>query len=152
MAVPALREHLALLLSVAGHVVKQTEEQRLGEAVDLTVREQVALTAIAEGAPTQLAIAQKAGLDKSTLIPVLDQLERKKLVERRPDPADRRARVVTMTPAGRRVLTRSAPVVAAVEEDLLADLTPDEREQLRGLLQRVVEGRMTRVSVPGSCL
>ncbi|WP_433256635.1 MarR family winged helix-turn-helix transcriptional regulator [Streptosporangium sp. CA-135522] len=151
MVVRPLREHLILLLSVASHVSKQTQEQRLAEQ-DLSVREQVALNAIAEGAPTQLTIAHKAGLDKSTLTPVLDQLERKKLIERQPDPGDRRARIVTMTDAGREALTRSSQTVTEVEDDLLTDLTPAERAQFRALLQRIVEGRMADLPVPGSCL
>ncbi|RKS07094.1 DNA-binding MarR family transcriptional regulator [Nocardiopsis sp. Huas11] len=151
MAERPLREHLVLLLSIAGHVSKQTQEQRLAE-LDLSVREQVTLTAIAEGAPTQLAIGRKAGLDKSTLTPVLDQLERKGLIDRHPDPDDRRARVVTVTDVGRRSLAGSGQAVAETEEDLLNALSPDERRQFRSLLQRVVEEGMSNRSVPGSCL
>ncbi|MGI5491061.1 MarR family winged helix-turn-helix transcriptional regulator [Microtetraspora malaysiensis] len=146
-----LRENLVLLLSVVAHVSKQTQQQAL-EKQKLGVREHVVLTAIAEGAPTQLAIAQKAGLDKSTLTPVLDQLERQTLIKRHPDPNDRRARIVTMTDTGRRALANSTRIVTEVETDLLDDLTPTEQAQLRTLLQRVVEGRMSHLSVPGSCL
>ncbi|WP_433348466.1 MarR family winged helix-turn-helix transcriptional regulator [Microtetraspora malaysiensis] len=146
-----LRENLVLLLSVVAHVSKQTQQQAL-EKQKLGVREHVVLTAIAEGAPTQLAIAQKAGLDKSTLTPVLDQLERQTLIKRHPDPHDRRARIVTMTDTGRRALANSTRIVTEVETDLLDDLTPTEQAQLRTLLQRVVEGRMSHLSVPGSCL
>ncbi|GAA1566094.1 MarR family transcriptional regulator [Actinomadura kijaniata] len=151
MAVRPLRDDLILLLAVTAHVSKETMEEHLA-TMDLSVREHVVLNAIAEGAPTQLAIARKAGLDKSTLIPVLDQLERKALVERHPDPADRRARVVTMTDAGRRSLTRSTRTVARTETELLADLTPDERTQFLAMLQRITEGRMADLTVPGSCL
>ncbi|MGW3494826.1 MarR family winged helix-turn-helix transcriptional regulator [Streptomyces sp. NPDC001020] len=151
MAVRPLREHLILLLAIASHVSKQTQEHHLAK-LDLSVREQVALNAIAEGAPNQLTIARRSGLDKSTLTPVLDQLERKKLIDRRLDPDDRRARIVTMTDAGRRILTRSSRTTTEIEEDLLADLTPDEQGQFRAMLQRIVEGRMAGMSVPGSCL
>ncbi|GAA3084999.1 MarR family transcriptional regulator [Streptomyces olivoverticillatus] len=151
MAVRPLREHLILLLAIASHVSKQTQEHHLAK-LDLSVREQVALNAIAEGAPNQLTIARRSGLDKSTLTPVLDQLERKKLIDRRLDPDDRRARIVTITDAGRRILTRSGRTTTEIEEDLLADLTPDEQGQFRAMLQRIVEGRMAGISVPGSCL
>lgn len=146
-----LREDLIRLLAIAAHVSTETLEQQLAP-LGLGVRQRVVLNAIAEGAPTQLAIAHKAGLDKSTLIPVLDQLERQELIERRPDPVDRRARVVTMTDAGRRALTGSTRTVTETEDDLLSDLSPAEREQFRTLLQRITEGRMAKLSVPGSCL
>ncbi|MEV4096243.1 MarR family winged helix-turn-helix transcriptional regulator [Streptosporangium saharense] len=151
MPVHPLREDLIRLLAIAAHVSTETLEQQLAP-LGLGVRQRVVLNAIAEGAPTQLAIAHKAGLDKSTLTPVLDQLERQELIERRPDPADRRARVVTMTDAGRRALTGSTRTVTETEDDLLADLSPAEREQFRAFLQRITEGRMAKLSVPGSCL
>ncbi|MEV4189036.1 MarR family transcriptional regulator [Streptosporangium canum] len=146
-----LREDLIRLLAIAAHVSTETLEQQLAP-LGLGVRQRVVLNAIVEGAPTQLAIAHKAGLDKSTLIPVLDQLERQELIERRPDPVDRRARVVTMTDAGRRALTGSTRTVTETEDDLLSDLSPAEREQFRALLQRITEGRMAKLSVSGSCL
>ncbi|MFF4778933.1 MarR family winged helix-turn-helix transcriptional regulator [Microtetraspora fusca] len=151
MKVRPLRENLISLLAITAHVSKQIQEQHLAE-LGLSVRGHAVLTAIAEGAPTQLAIAHKAGLDKSTLIPVLDHLEQQKLIERHPAPDDRRARIVTITDAGRRALTRSCRTVIKVEDDLLADLTPAEQEQFRTLLQRIVEGRMADLTVPGSCL
>ncbi|MFD0900147.1 MarR family winged helix-turn-helix transcriptional regulator [Actinomadura sediminis] len=151
MAVRPLRDDLVRLLAVAAHVSKETVDENLAR-MDLSVREHVVLTAIAEGAPTQLAIAHRSGLDKSTLIPVLDRLERRELIERRPDPADRRARVVTMTDAGRHALASSTRTVTGIETELLADLTPAERTQFRELLQRITEGHMSNLSVPGSCL
>lgn len=151
MADRPLRENLALLLSIAAHVSKEIQHQHLTE-LGLGVREHVVLNAIAEGAPSQLAIADKSGLDKSTLLPVLDHLERQELIERHPDPRDRRARIVTMTAAGRRALKRSTKVVTEVEDELLVDLTSAERAQLRTLLRRVVEGHFANLSVPGSCL
>ncbi|MEV8632974.1 MarR family transcriptional regulator [Streptosporangium sp. NPDC051023] len=144
-------ENLSLLLSIVAHVTRETQEQRLAE-LGLGVREHVVLNVIDAGVPTQLAIAAKAGLDKSTLIPVLDRLEGKRLIERHPDPKDRRARVVTMTDAGHRALADSFHTVTATEDDLLADLTPAEQTQFRGFLRRIVEGRMSSTSVPGSCL
>ncbi len=146
-----LREDFTLVMSVAAHVTRQTQEQQLA-TLGLGVRDHMVLSAVAAGAPTQLAIAGMAGLDKSTLIPVLDRLEGDQLLQRHPDPTDRRARLVTLTPKGRRTLEKSQRTVTATEDDLLTDLTPREREVLRGLLQRVVEGRMSTVSVPGSCL
>lgn len=145
------QEELTLLLSIVAHVTRETVEDQLAD-VGLGVREHVVLNVIGAGAPTQLAIAAGAGLDKSTLLPVLDRLESQELIERRPDRSDRRVRVVTLTPAGRRALAQASRRVRSIERDLLADLDPHEQAQLRSFLGRIVNGRMSTLSVSGSCL
>lgn len=84
-------------------------------------------------APTrsQLALAQAVSVDKSKLVLVLDELEAAGLVRRRPDPADRRARIVEATDTGRRVLDAAREDVEAIEDSLLADLDPATRHTLR---------------------
>ena len=151
MAPRPLQDDLTLVLSIVAHVSRETLEHHLAE-MRLGVREHVVLNVIEAGAPTQLAIATRAGLDKSTLLPVLDRLESQQLIERRPDPSDRRARVITLTPAGRRALDKSSRRVTSIESDLLTDLDPEEQAQFRSFLRRIVEGRMSTLSVPGSCL
>src|SRR3954452_18725289 len=56
------------------------------------------------GAPVrgQVVLAGDLGLDKTRLIPVLDDLQERGLIRREPDPDDRRARILSLTPAGRR--------------------------------------------------
>ena len=62
---------------------------------------QVLASAAVEGPRTQLALAQQLGLDRTVMTYLLDDLQKAGLVERRPDPADRRARRVVLTDAGR---------------------------------------------------
>src|SRR5574338_109192 len=50
---------------------------------------------------TQAALAEAIGADKTRIIPTLDELQARGLIERRPDPADRRARLLAITEAGR---------------------------------------------------
>jgi len=93
-----------------------------------------------EGRPrTQLELAKSARLDKSTMVVAVDALEAEGLVERRPDPRDRRTRIVAPTPAGRELLARAEGVVLGVEDEVLADLGAGDRRALRGLLTRLVE-------------
>ena len=104
-----------------------------------------------EGAPqTQLALAQSGRLDKSTMVVAVDALEEEGLVERRPDPKDRRARIVVPTDAGRELLARAEGVVLGVEDDVLADLSAEELRVLRGLLTRLVVGRRSAGDEHGS--
>ncbi|GLW72043.1 MarR family transcriptional regulator [Kitasatospora phosalacinea] len=98
-------------------------------------------------APTrsQLALAQAVSVDKSKLVLVIDELEAAGLVRRRPDPADRRARIVEATDTGRRVLDAAREDVLAIEDHLLADLEPRAQQSLRALLAGLVGEPVVRV-------
>ena len=91
-------------------------------------------------AATQLALAQHLGVDRTVMTYLIDDLERAGLVERRPDPADRRARRILLTEDGRARLDALERALRRVEDDLLAPLDPDERPVLRRLLARLAAG------------
>jgi DNA-binding MarR family transcriptional regulator len=96
------------------------------------------LTSAARGdAGTQLAMAQRLGLDRTVMTYLLDDLEKAGLVERKPDPADRRARRVVLTEQGTARLCDVERRLRRVEEHVLGPLDPAERDTLRTLLQRV---------------
>ena len=71
---------------------------------------------------------------------LVEQLEAKRLIERRVNGADRRARLLRVTPRGQRLYDRLRPAVFAAQERLLTLLGPDEREQFIDMLVRVIEG------------
>ena len=82
----------------------------------------------------QSALAASIGADKTRLIPVLDDLQQRGLIEREPDPADRRVRLLRLTPAGRRLQGSIQAEIRVAEESLLGELSPaDRRAFLRGL-------------------
>jgi DNA-binding MarR family transcriptional regulator len=93
-----------------------------------------------EGPRTQLALAQQLGLDRTVMTYLLDDLQKAGLVERRPDPADRRARRVELTGPGRERLCALVAELREAEERLLERLEPAERDTLRTLLHRVATG------------
>ncbi len=151
-----LTEHMGWLMSRASHVlgVALTEELApLGLNLrDYTVLIAAERAAVEERPRTQLALAQAARLDKSTMVVAVDALEEEGLVERRPDPKDRRARIVVPTDAGRELLARAEGVVLGVEDEVLAGLDAEERRVLRDLLTRLVVGRPSADDESGSCL
>lgn len=70
----------------------------------------------------------------------LDRLEQAGLVERRPDPHDRRGKLIALTAAGRRVIDETIGRHVANEEKLLSVLTPAEQETLNALLRKLITG------------
>ena len=151
----SLAEHMGWLMSRASHALGAALTEGL-VPLGLNLRDYTVLIAAEraaiEGLPrTQLALAQAARLDKSTMVVALDALEEEGLVERRPDPKDRRARIVVPTEAGRELLARAEGVVLGVEDEVLADLGDEERRALRGLLTRLVVERRSVGDEPDSC-
>jgi DNA-binding MarR family transcriptional regulator len=84
--------------------------------------------------------------DKSTMVYLVDELESQGLVERRPDPSDRRAYAVHLTDAGRARLVEAGAVAARVETEFLSPLTARERAQLDALLRRLADRTPRRPS------
>jgi DNA-binding MarR family transcriptional regulator len=90
-----------------------------------------------EGA-IQQEIGSAMGIDPSTMVSLIDQLEKTGLAKRTPHPKDRRAREVAITPKGRRTLERGRGLAMQVEDDVLRGLTAAERRQLLTLLRRAL--------------
>ena len=91
------------------------------------------------GPSSQAALGRSTGIDRSDVVAALNELAAKGLVERAPDPSDRRRNVITLTPDGSRHLTELDEVLAGIQDDLLAPLGASERAQLTGLLTRVID-------------
>jgi DNA-binding MarR family transcriptional regulator len=90
------------------------------------------LSAAAEGAVrSQLALAQHLGVDRTVMTYLLDDLETARLIERRPDPTDRRARRVVATQLGTELLVTLNDRLRAAEADVLAPLDRAGRETFR---------------------
>ena len=133
------REDLGALLARAMRRIMDAERPLL-EAHGVSMWAYVALTLLARGpAPTQLALSEAMGYDKTRLIKILDGLEAQGLVTRAPDPSDRRARVVELTPNGRAKFAAIQRDVHAMEDELLGVLGPAERKALRTALPRLAD-------------
>jgi DNA-binding MarR family transcriptional regulator len=114
-------------------------EKPILERHGLTMWGYIALTRVAEApASTQLALARAMGYDKTRLIALLDTLAADGLVERSPDPADRRAHVVRITPKGARRHAAAVADIRAMEEQLLGALPAPERRALLAALPKLL--------------
>ncbi len=98
------------------------------------------LAALEEIGPASQAILGRAtALDRSDVAVGLAELERRELIERRPDPGDRRRKSVGLTRRGRRLLGDLDAAMQWVQEEFLAPLSPRERTTLVGLLERLTQ-------------
>lgn len=98
---------------------------------------QVLATTNAEGPKRQLDLAAQLGVDRTVMTYLLDDLEKADLVERRPDPADRRARLIQPTEHGRDTLCDLERRLGTAEQEVLGVLDEAERSSFRLLLRRV---------------
>src|SRR3954451_25425238 len=91
------------------------------------------------GRTSQAELADALGIDPSNLATIAAGLCDRGLVVRTRDEGDRRRYVLTLSPAGERLLARTRGAIAAAEDDLLAPLDREQREQLHALLRRVAD-------------
>ena len=86
--------------------------------------------------PSQAALAAKLGIDRTMMTYLIDDLVEAGLVERRPNPADRRQRRIVATAAGRAAVASLCGRVAEAQDAVLAALDPAERAVFRSLLSK----------------
>jgi DNA-binding MarR family transcriptional regulator len=120
-------------------VFRTIEEQLTGLGI---TPQQFGLLVIVDRNPgaRQTLIAKARGLDKSTLVPMIDRLERDNLLERRPLANDRRIRAIWITERGRGVLRKAEPIVQKGDDLLRAHLSETELAELVRLMEKVREG------------
>jgi MarR family transcriptional regulator for hemolysin len=132
---------LSYLLSHASHVLATQMSAAMAE-IGLTPRGYCVLFHALEAQRTQIELAEISDLDKTTMVVTLDDLEKAGLAERRPSSADRRARIVAVTPAGERVVAEGTKIADRVHRDVLEALPASQREVFTGALTRLVEGHL----------
>ena len=134
---PAVTRNTGFLISRMG-LIAQRHFAELIATVGLTPRQWGAMNVLdQEHGITQHALCQSVGMDPSTMVATIDELEAKGFVERRRNPQDRRAYALYITDEGRRTLTEGRRVARGAQEELLAPLSQAEREQLHALLLRL---------------
>ncbi len=108
----------------------------------VTARGYHVLRAALSGEHSQTELAEMVGLDKTTMVVALDELERDGLAERHPAPDDRRARIIAVTAAGKRKVAEADKVKERVQAEVLGELSAREGTALMDALAKLVEGRL----------
>ena len=125
-----------MLLRLAKVIHKRSTDERLG----IKLRQLMVLSYLRAGAPglQQQQLCEALWLDPNNCVLLLNELEDMGYVERRRDPSDRRRHVVAITDDGRTALERAERAQEEIGDELLSDLSDEERMTLRSLLSRIV--------------
>ena len=133
-----LSDQLGFLL-VRAHLAHRAIAERALASVGLGGKEFGALSVLVDEGPlSQQRLGERQGVDRTTMVAVVDELESRGLVERRRNPDDRRAYSLQATPPARGVLKQAAEAAKRAEDEFLAPIPAGERRRLKQLLQRLI--------------
>jgi MarR family transcriptional regulator for hemolysin len=132
---------LCWLLSRASYILT-TEMTAALEGLGVSPRAHCVLSAALSGEHTQTELARMVGLDKTTMVVTLDELESAGLAERKPSKTDRRARVIAVTKAGERKVREAEAIANGIRADVLDVLPAEDREVFLSSLSKLVSERL----------
>jgi DNA-binding MarR family transcriptional regulator len=129
---------MGLLTQLSRVVYRRATEDVLG----IKLKQLIALEILArnEGC-LQQELGATLMVDPNNCVLLLNELDDHGYVERKRDPEDRRRHIVAITPAGLKALKKAEAKLEALEGEVLANLDAAEREQLRDLLTRAMDGQ-----------
>jgi MarR family transcriptional regulator for hemolysin len=134
------RFRLTLQIVLAARRWRSLLEDRLRPRGHSAPRMEV-MSSISHGSrlSAQIEIAKRIGIEGPTLTRMLDMMEAEKLVERLPDPADRRAKLIRLTEQGQDSLAEAGAVAASLREQLLCEFSEEELEQINRFFERFLQ-------------
>ena len=141
---PSLAGRPGALLVIAARTGQELAGRRLAP-MGLSVRLCGVLNLLAEGPISQQALGEQLGIDRTTVVELIDELEQQGIVVRRRNPADRRSYALTLTPRGQTVQKRAARAFDAAADEFFDALEPAERQMLLGMLQRLISAGDERI-------
>lgn len=130
---------ISFLLAHASHVLATRMTAAFAE-IGMAPRDYCVLSHAMGGEYTQIELAQLSDLDKTTMLNILDYLEGEGYAERRPSPADRRARIIAVTPAGAEAVAAGQEIADRVHREVLEALPKGQREAFTKALASLVTG------------
>ena len=136
-----LEAHLGYWLRMVSNAVSQSFARRV-EAEGVTVAEWVFLRMLWDIDPVAPSLlAGRMGMTKGAISKLADRLIGKALVERRADPVDGRAQILSLTEAGRALVPRLAALADVNDAAFFGTLSPEDRNDLERLLRKIVSDR-----------
>jgi DNA-binding MarR family transcriptional regulator len=135
----SLIESVGFVLSKVAQRVVRLAEAKMAALGIQTKHVGVLATIVERGPLSQKAVGEALLIDRTTMVQLADRLESLALVERRPDPVDRRVSLLHLTADGETVYRRARSLVREAEAELLDCLSAEDRRKLHRMLVRVLE-------------
>ncbi|MBK9771436.1 MAG: MarR family transcriptional regulator [Candidatus Obscuribacter sp.] len=133
-----LKSNVGYLLNRSAQVLRDKLSEALKE-VPFSFHEYVVLRLIElELAETQQDVGRLSGIDRSSMVALLDGLEDRDLILRTRDPQDRRKHQLTMTPKGRKTLSHAKRIASRVHKEFLSPLTEEQWIVLQEALSKLI--------------
>ncbi len=133
-----LLDRTGFLLKKSALRIQEAYEERLGP-LGLAAKHYGVLSVLEErGSITQHEIGKCVYVDRTTMVGIIDDLEKKGLVERKEHPTDRRSHSVYLTAKAKEVLAKAHHLASSVEKQFLECLSVKEQKDLRQILRKLV--------------
>ncbi|MBY0413670.1 MAG: MarR family transcriptional regulator [Bdellovibrionales bacterium] len=137
---PGLKFFFGYSLYKAGMIYRSLMEQSYLHKYDLVAPECGILYVLGQGDVTnQLSLGQELGIDKATIVKMIDKLEKLKLVKREVDPTDRRSKFVSLTNKGRTTLEKIKELKVEIEEKVFESFPKEDVAHLKRLVPQLLE-------------
>lgn len=134
----SLKHNIGFLLNRASRILRDEMGLAL-QPLMLTVHEYAIMRIIeTRQSETQQGVAERYGIDSSTMVELVDRLEGRQIIVREKNPLDRRSHILVLTPKGRKTLTRAKRIGDGVHKKFLSPLKDSERELLYSSLYTVI--------------
>lgn len=131
-------DRMGFLLNRSAQKIREIAEEAL-RPFGITGKHLGILTVIQErGALPQQEIGKCMHVDRSTMVQLIDDLEKSKLVERKDNPEDRRAHSLVLTAKGRETLPKAMQLALQAEKEFLQGLVPKDQKELVRILKQIV--------------
>jgi MarR family transcriptional regulator, lower aerobic nicotinate degradation pathway regulator len=134
---PSLADRGGALLVIAARTGQQLATRRLAP-FGLSVQLCGVLNRLAVGPISQHELGEQLGIDRTTMVELIDELEAQGVVVRQRNAADRRSYSIQLTPKGRAVQKRAAKAFDAAADEFFGPLKPAEREVLADMMRRLI--------------
>ena len=137
---PGLKNFFGYSLYKAGIIYREISVSKHRHLHSLNNPECGVLYVLSTGAVTnQLTLGQDLGIDKATIVKIIDKLEKLNFVKREVDPTDRRAKLLSITTKGKKTLEKISEIKAEVEARIFSDFSKEEKDQLVKLVPKLLE-------------
>src|SRR3954462_4718165 len=128
---------ISLLTQLSRVIYRRATEEVIG----MRLKQLIALDHLREETCLQSGLGALLMLDPNNCVLLLNDLDEVGYIERRRDPEDRRRHLVEITPAGRKALAEAERKLESLEDEVLGNLTAEERLRLHDLLAKSLDGQ-----------